>query len=68
MRVFLNGDPAELEAGATVEAVLEALELPAEGRGVAVAVDSEVVPRGRWSEHKLSEDARVEIVRAVQGG
>lgn len=68
MRVFLNGDPAELEAGATVQAVLEALELPAEGRGVAVAVDSEVVPRGRWSEHELSEDARVEIVRAIQGG
>jgi sulfur carrier protein len=68
MRVFLNGDPAELEAGATVQAVLEVLELPAEGRGVAVAVDSEVVPRGRWSEHELNEDARVEIVRAVQGG
>jgi sulfur carrier protein len=68
VRVFLNGDPAELAAGATVEAALEALELPAQGRGVAVAVDSEVVPRGRWSEHELSEDARVEIVRAVQGG
>jgi sulfur carrier protein len=68
MRVFLNGDPAELDAGATVQAALEALELPAEGRGVAVAVDREVVPRGRWSEHELSEDAHVEIVRAVQGG
>jgi sulfur carrier protein len=68
VRVFLNGDPAELADGATVQAALEALELPAQGRGVAVAVDSEVVPRGRWSEHELSEDARVEIVRAVQGG
>ena len=68
MRVFLNGDPAELDAGATVQAALEALELPAEGRGVAVAVDREVIPRGRWSDHELSEDARVEIVRAVQGG
>ena len=68
VRVFLNGDPAELAAGATIQAALEALELPAEGRGVAVAVDREVVPRGRWSEHELSEDARVEIVRAVQGG
>ena len=68
MRVFLNGDPAELDAGATVQAALEALELPAEGRGVAVAVDREIIPRGRWSDHELSEDARVEIVRAVQGG
>jgi len=68
LRVLINGDPAELESGATVQAVVEALELPAQGRGVAVAVDSEVVPRGRWSEHELSEDARVEVVRAVQGG
>jgi sulfur carrier protein len=68
MRVFVNGDPAELDPGATVQAVIEVLAVPAQGRGVAVAVDSEVVPRGRWSEHELSEDARVEIVRAVQGG
>jgi sulfur carrier protein len=68
VRVLINGDPAELESGATVLAVVEALELPAQGRGVAVAVDSEVVPRSRWSEHELSEDARVEVVRAVQGG
>ena len=44
MKVLLNGEPTELESGATVETVLEALELP--HRGVAVAVDAEVVPRG----------------------
>ena len=68
MRVLINGAEAELSAGATVEAAVEALELPASGRGVAVAVDAEVVPRGQWGEHRLHEGARVEVLRAIQGG
>jgi sulfur carrier protein len=68
VKVLVNGAPTELEAGATVEAVLESLELPGGQRGVAVAVDAEVVPRGEWPARELSEGARVEILRAIQGG
>ena len=68
MRVLVNGEATELADGATVESAVEALELPASGRGVAVAVDAEVVPRGEWREHELQEGARVEILRAIQGG
>ena len=66
MKVLVNGEPTELEPGATVEAVLASLELP--DRGVAVAVDAEVVPRGEWPAHELNEGARVEVLRAIQGG
>lgn len=68
MRIVVNGRETELADGATVQAALEALEVPAGGRGVAVAVDAEVVPRGRWSAHELEDGARVEVVRAIQGG
>jgi sulfur carrier protein len=68
MRVLLNGNEAELADDATVLAAVESLDLPAEGRGVAVAVDAEVVPRTQWNTHKLDEGARVEILRAIQGG
>jgi sulfur carrier protein len=68
MRVVLNGSEAELIDGATVQTAVESLELPASGRGVAVAVDAEVVPRTQWDTHKLDEGARVEILRAIQGG
>jgi sulfur carrier protein len=68
MRVLLNGSETELADGATVEAALHALDLPAAGRGVAVAVDAEVVPRGQWPAHELHDGARVEILRAIQGG
>ncbi|WP_028057457.1 sulfur carrier protein ThiS [Candidatus Solirubrobacter pratensis] len=68
MRVVLNGEDAVLEERATVASALQALELPAAGRGVAVAVDAEVVPRGEWALTELHEGARVEILRAIQGG
>jgi sulfur carrier protein len=68
MRVVLNGSETELADGATVAAALDSLDLPAAGRGVAVAVDAEVVPRGAWAATELYDGARVEILRAIQGG
>ena len=66
--ITVNGKPSELDAGTTVAALLAALEVPAEGRGVAVAVDAEVVPRGQWETHVVADGAQVEVVTAVQGG
>ena len=68
MKVLLNGESAELADGATVQAAIDALDLPAAGRGVAVAVDAEVVPRTQWETHELSDGARIEVLRATQGG
>ena len=68
MNVVLNGELKELRDGATVASALEELDLPGAGRGVAVAVDAEVVPRGQWADTELHEGARVEILRAIQGG
>jgi sulfur carrier protein len=68
MMVVLNGEPRDLGEGATVRAAVTATGAPSEGRGVAVALDGEVVPRGRWDDVPLREGQRVEVVRAVQGG
>jgi sulfur carrier protein len=42
--------------------------VPVEARGVAVAVDAEVVPRGAWATTPLPEGAQVEVLTAIQGG
>jgi sulfur carrier protein len=68
MKVLLNGESAEFVDGTTVKSAVESLDLPAAGRGVAVAVDAEVVPRGQWDATQLHDGARVEILRAIQGG
>ena len=39
-----------------------------DARGVAVAVDGEVVPRAIWETFALGADARVEVLTAMQGG
>ena len=66
--VRINGEPRELPGDATVEMALRALGAPADGRGVAVAVDGEVVPRAEWPRHPVPEGARVEALNAMQGG
>ena len=68
MKVMLNGEHTELGDGATVQAALESLDLPGAGRGVDGDGDAEVVPRGQWAATELYEGARVEILRAIQGG
>ena len=46
MRIVVNGAPTAVEDGTTVRALLDGLDVPGGVRGVAVAVDAAVVPRG----------------------
>lgn len=39
-----------------------------EPRGIAVAVDGEVVRRGAWGDTQIHDGAQVEIVTAAAGG
>jgi sulfur carrier protein len=65
--IFVNGEPRE-RAGATVAELLADLGVNAGARGVAVAVDGEVVPRAEWGELTVNEGQRVEALSAMQGG
>jgi sulfur carrier protein len=74
MQVIVNGQRRELSPGATISDAVALLARDggrspeAAGRGVAVAVDGEVVPRDEWSCTGLGEGARVEVLAAIQGG
>ncbi len=62
MIVVVNGETLDVPADSTVGT------LAPNQRGVAVAVNREIVPRSRWSEAPLAEGDRVEILEAAQGG
>ena len=68
MTIWLNGEPRELPAGALLTEAVEAAGAPPDSRGIAVAVDGEVVPRGQWDETHLTDGQHIEVVHAVQGG
>lgn len=65
--VTVNGEPRAV-AGRTVTDLLVELETAADGRGVAVAIDGEVVSRGDWPRRTLRAGERVEVLTAIQGG
>ncbi len=65
MTVTVNGEDMTMRPDASVAELLRSMGLP--DRGIAVAVDGVVVPRGSWST-ALHAGAGVEIVTAVQGG
>lgn len=68
MIVELNGRAEQLPDGATVADAVKAVGVNGETRGVAVAVDGEVVRRADWVTTPLADRQAVEVVRAVQGG
>jgi sulfur carrier protein len=64
--VTVNGDERTLAPGATVATLLADLGL--EPRGIAVAVDGEVVTRRTWRDRELAAGEQVEILSVAQGG
>jgi thiazole synthase len=68
MKIELNGAPAELADTATLVEAALAAGAPESRRGVAIALDGEVVPRSEWGSTALREGAAVEVLAAIQGG
>jgi sulfur carrier protein len=68
MEITLNGSPRELPDGSSVADLVELLGGRADGRGVAVSIETEVVPRSAWARTQLISGERVEVLVAVQGG
>ena len=66
MNVVLNGERADIDDGATVTELVSSLV--ASRKGVAVAVNGEVVPRSTWNERHLDDGDKVEVLNAVGGG
>lgn len=70
MKVVLNGEPREFydpEGTETVRGLLTAAGIEEE-RGLAVAINGQVVTRSDWDTVRIEDGALVEVLRAVQGG
>ncbi|MFM7137170.1 MAG: sulfur carrier protein ThiS [Planctomycetota bacterium] len=64
--IIVNGSARPVPADGTLTAVLDEVGLA--GRPVAVEVDGEIVPRGRFHERLLAGGEQIEIVTFVGGG
>ena len=66
-RLTVNGK-TQLVAARSLDQLLECLGYCGDRRGIAVALNGRVVPRGLWLEQPVESGDDIEIVGAVQGG
>lgn len=66
MEIYVNGEPRRIAQAVSVAELLEELEYV--GRRVAVEINSAIVPRSVYTQHRVQPGDRVEIVHAIGGG
>lgn len=71
-QVTLNGDTITVDEATTIDDLIAHAtnrgDRPTSDRGVAVAVNRSVVPRGDWDTTTVASGDTIEIITAVQGG
>ena len=68
MRLTVNGKPFDGHSEWKLTELLLEVSGQREPDGTAVAINEEVVPRGRWAMTQLNDGDRIEILGAVSGG
>ncbi|GAC1448811.1 MAG: hypothetical protein PVSMB11_10270 [Desulfuromonadaceae bacterium] len=66
MQIVLNGVSVETADGATVETLLQQLEISRER--VAVERNADIVPKAGYEKQLLSDGDKIEIIHFVGGG
>lgn len=66
MQIIVNNKAMEMAEGSTLSTLAEALRLPE--KGVAVAVNNQMIPREEWSATSLQAGAQIVVIKAACGG
>jgi sulfur carrier protein len=67
MEIYINGNIRKFDSGnMTISALIVTLNLT--GKRLAIEKNGEIVPRSQFSEEKLQDGDKLEIVGAVGGG
>lgn len=64
--ILLNGEAQSFPATLTLQELLQHISLL--GKSVAVALNSEIIPKSDFEKTALSHEDRVEIIHPVGGG
>jgi len=65
--LVINGESRQVPQ-APLDGLLRHLGFGEVRRGLAVALNGQLVPRAQWGQQALADGDRLEIVRAVTGG
>lgn len=63
----MNNKLYAVQPATTVAALLQFIQLSS-AKGIAIAINNEVIPKIHWEQQTLQASDRVTIIRATQGG
>ena len=67
MEIFVNNQPIQTEEKSSLLSLVQS-QLGENSKGLAVAVNEEVVPKNEWEKTILNQHDQVLIIKATQGG
>ena len=67
MNIYVNNNACELPAASVITDALQSLNISTQ-KGIALAVNSNVVPVQEWGNYALKENDKIIIIKATQGG
>ena len=67
MTVLVNERPKEVPDASDLACLLSEMDVEAT-KGVAVAVNGNVVPSAQWKDTRLSSNDQILVIQATQGG
>jgi len=67
MTIFINKKETKLTGETHVSALLKSNGIE-DTKGIAVAINDEVIPKTNWSNHILKDQDKITIITATAGG
>ena len=67
MNIYVNNTPQEIPALSRIKDALDTMNIPSV-KGIAIAINNNVIPRAEWETYVLSEQDKVTLIKATQGG
>jgi len=68
MQITVNNNFQEVSANLNIVSLMENLFPNGNTRGLAIAINQEVISKENWPSHIIKENDKVMIIRATQGG
>ena len=67
MNIYINSKPQDVPQESKITEALLSLDI-AGGKGIAIAVNDNVVPRAEWETYSLKVNDQLTVIKATQGG
>ncbi len=65
-KITFNGESYIFDEPLMLSQLLEKHEI--KGKGIAVALNEAVIPKGKWGEQAVQSGDSIEVITAIQGG